>query len=290
MGASAGVFAQLGWADSGTADKAVSFIQESLRKTGTNIPDDGIRGTRSEQSERIRASNFSIAGTIVMEPNYSELVDILKWIGFSASGTTYSLTETLGSRDVTVDRIAKVFTYAGCKVSRATFASSEGSPLRVSLDLVGKTESVGNAGTFPSLSYSAAAPYMHTDGVWSLVSSERAVKAFSVTFDNLLFASYNNSQSASFIETSGRQVSVDITTPYSSSETALYGQATSGSSATVTYTQGATSLAFSFATIQVPDQSPVITGKYGEEVLTMSGRARKASTTSECVITFDSTP
>jgi hypothetical protein len=289
MGISAGVAAQLGWADSGTADKAFSFISESLRKTGVNIGDDGIRGTRSEASERIRASNFTIAGSISMQPNPAELVDILKWCGLSAAGTTYTLTEAVTSRDVTVDRVAKVFTYAGCYVNRATFSSSEGSPLSVTLDLVGKTETVANAATFPSLSFSAAAPFMHTDGTFSLVSSSRTPKSSVITIDNMLIAAFNNSQSAGFITTGGRRVSAEFTLPYSSAETDLYAQAVAGSAATITYAVGGYSLAFALASLQCPDNAPVVTNKNGEIVLQVAGIARTVSTTKELIVTFDST-
>jgi hypothetical protein len=290
MGIAANVFGQMGWATSGTADTPISFLSESLRKVGANTSDDGIRGTRSEASERIRSSIYTVAGTILMEPNCTELVDIIKWCGFSQSSTTYSLTETLTSRDVTIDRIAKVFTYAGCYVNRAVFSSSEGTPLRVSLDLIGQTETVANAATFPSLTHSLAAPYMHHDAVCSLVSSARQFKSATVTFDNMLIAAFNNSQSAQNITPGGRKVMVNMVTPYSSSETALYAQAVAGTAATITYTQGATSLLFSFATLQVPDNSPVLTNKNGETVLELNGQARTSSTTKECIITFDSTP
>lgn len=291
MGASACVFGQLGSATSGTADTPISFLSESLVKTGTHTTDDGIRGTRSEASERIRAGNYAVSGTLVCQPNYTELVDLLKWIGFSASGTSFTLTETLTSRDVTIDRVGKVFTYAGCYVNRATLTSSEGQPLTLSLDVVGKTESVGNAGTFPGLTHSLAAPYMHnTDSTFTLVSSARAVKSCSVTFDNMLIAAFNNSQTASFIVPGGRKIMVDLVVPYSSSETDLYAQAVAGSAATIAYVQGNTSLSMAFATLQFPDRSPNMPNKYGEIVMSMSGQARKSSTTSECVITFDSTP
>jgi hypothetical protein len=289
MGASAGVAAQLGWATSGTADTPVSFLSESLRKSGTNITDDGVRGTRSQASERIRAGNFTVAGSISMQPNPAELVDILKWCGLSASGTTYSLTETLTSRDVTIDRIAKVFTYAGVYVNRATFSSSEGSPLTVTLDLVGKTETVANSGTFPSLNHSLAAPFMHYDGTFSLVSSSRTPKSSVITIDNMLIAAFNNSQSAGFIIPGGRQVSAEFTLPYSSTETDLYAQAVAGSAATITYAVGGYSLAFALASLQCPDNSPVITNKNGEVVLQVAGIARASSTTKELIVTFDST-
>lgn len=291
MALTAGYVGKLGISASNPVDQQFDFISESVMKRGTNIDHLGLRGTRSHSSERVRSSNFSVGGTISMQPCPEELALLLPWIlGANASGTTFALAETLPSRYVTIDRGAKVFTYAGCKVARATFTASEGSPLSLDLEIVGTTETVGNSGTFPSLTPNDTPPFMFHDAVASLVSSSRSFKSFRCVVDNGLLVAYNNSQSASFIEAGDRVVSVDMTTPYSSSETDLYGQAVAGAAATVTFTNGNYSCAFAFAALQVPDNSPTITTKNGEVVLSLSGIARRTTATRELIVTLDSTP
>lgn len=281
---------QLGISASNPVDAAFEFISESLRKTGANIEHDGIAGTRSHRSERIRANNFTVGGTITMQPCPEELAALLPWIlGANASGTTFALAETLQERYVTIDRGTKVFTYDGCKVARATFSASEGTPLTVELEIVGKTETVANSGTFPAITVTNAPPFMFYDAVSSIASTAYAFKSFRLTVDNNLAVSFNNSQSASHIVAADRMVSVEITTPYSSDETALLGTAVAGLTSTFTLTNGGYSCAFALAKWQIPTLTPTISTKNGETVLTLAGMARMSSTTRELIVTLDST-
>lgn len=288
--ASMGALSKLGISASNPVDAQFEFLSENIRKTGNIVDTGGIRGTRSHPSERTRAGNYTIGGTLSMEPGPEELALLLPWVlGAAASGTTFALAETVPSRYITIDRIAKVMTYAGCYVNRATFRASEGTPLRLDIDVVGQTETVGDAATFPSLSLQTSAPFIFTDGVFSLQSGNRSVKELTVVIDNALAVAFNNSASASTIDASDRSVTTTLSTPYTSSETALYGQALAGAAATYTFTNGAYSLLFTFATLQFPDRSPVVQNK-GEVVLQLEGTARTLSTTKELVITLDSTP
>jgi hypothetical protein len=68
----------------------------------------------------------------------------------------------------------------------------------------------------------------------------------------------------------------------------LYGQAVAGSSGTITLTNGNMSTLFTFATLQAPDNSPVIRGKTETDIL-VDARARTSTTTKEIRVTHDST-
>lgn len=287
---SQGFAAQLGISANNPTDAAFEFLSESLKKQGTIVDPGGIRGIRGHTSERTRAGNYTVGGAIEMMPSPEELAALLPWIlGANASGTTYALAETVPERYVQIDRVAKVFTYDGVKVNRATFSGSEGTPLKLSLDLVGKTETVGNAGTFPSLTLGLTQPFMFAEGVFTIQSSARAVKEFSVTVDNALNVAFNNSVTASRITAGDRMVTTSFLTPYTSSETALYGQALAGGAATIVIAFANYSLTFTFGTLQFPDESPTVAGK-GEIPLRMNGTARRLSTTAELSVTLDSTP
>jgi hypothetical protein len=281
---------KLGISASNPVDAAFEFTSESLRKTGANIEHDGIAGTRSHRSERIRANNYTVGGQIAMQPCPEELAALLPCIlGAVASGTTFALAETIPERYITIDRGTKVFTYDGCKVARATFSASEGSPLTLELDIVGKTETVANSGTFPAITVTNAPPFMFYDGVSSIASTAYAFKSFRLTIDNNLMVAYNNSQSASHIVAADRMVSLEVTTPYSSDETALLDAAVAGLATTFTFTNGGYSCAFALAKWQFPTLTPTINSKTGETVLQLSGAARMLSTTRELIVTLDST-
>lgn len=291
MGASASTLAKLGISESNPVDAAFDFISESVGKRGSIVEHDGIRGTRSRQGERTRAGTYSVGGTISMQPSPEELAALLPWIlGAAASGTTYALAETLSSRYVTIDKVAKVCTYAGCYVNRATFSSGENSPLSLELEIVGQTETVGNAGTFPSLLNGNTGPFVHHDATGTFVSGSRSFKRASLTIDNRLIVAHNNSQSASFIVPGDRMISVSLETPWSSAEVDLHDQAAAGYAATLSYAYNNYSLSFALANLQVPSNTPEVGGRGQEITLKIEGMARMASTTKELVVTLDSTP
>lgn len=262
----------------------------TLAKKAQIIDASGIRGSRSHRSERTRAGNYDVAGTIVFEPSPEDLALLLPWIlGANASGTTFALAETLQTRRIVVDKGAKVYTYEGCVVSKAVFSGSEGQAMQLSVDVVGTTETEGNSGTLPSLTYTNTNPFMFAESVLTLVSASRNCKDWSVSIDNQLEVSFYNSQTATRIEPKDRMVEFSANVPFTSSETDLYGQALLGSAATLVLAPSNYSLTFTFGKLQFPAEGVVIQGKQ-ELLLALNGVARMTSTTPELAITLDSTP
>jgi len=273
------------------------FLSESMKKTGVILDTSGIRGTRSHHSNNTRTGPYEVGGSITIVPHPAGLDLILPRImGAAESTDTFALADGLnlaGSQyfGLMVDRVAKVFTYAGCLIDKAIFRGQAGGFVELQLDIIGQSESVGNAGSFPAITPSVAAnaaPYVFTDGVCTLVSSARVITEFEVTIDNQLRRRMSNSLTATSIDASDRIVTCKFKTPYTSSETDLYGQALAGSAATLVLTNGNMSTTMTFATIQFPDNSPTITGK-DEIPLELEGIARMSSTTKELVVTHDST-
>lgn len=80
-------------------------------------------------------------------------------------------------------------------------------------------------------------------------------------------------------------VTFTCTNPFTASETDLYDQALAGSAAALTLTGVGGSLAFSFATLQVPARGPTIPGRR-EIPLELEGTARKVGSTSELIVTM----
>lgn len=287
---SQGAFAQLGIHANNPTEAGFEFITESLKKQGSIRDPNGIRGRRGHQSERTRTGSYTVSGSIEMYPSPEELAALLPWImGAAAVSTTFALAETVPARYVQIDRVAKVFTYAGVYVNKATFSASEGTQLKLSLDLIGQTETVGNAGSFPSLTLGTTPPFNFEDLVFTCQSSARSTKDMVIVVDNALNVANNNSLTASRITAGDRMVTASIATPYTSSETALYGQALAGAAATVVYSFNNYSISFNFATLQFPDESPNVAGK-SEIPLRMNGVARRVTTTQELEIVLDSTP
>ena len=269
------------------------FIAESLRKRQTILDTAGIRGTRSRHSTRTRLGTYDVEGTITLHPDPAALDLLLpRILGAAEAADSFALAETLPHFGVMIDRVAKVFTYSGCKVNRAWFRSRAGGLLELELEVFGKTESVGNAGTFPALTLgttAAYAPYVHSDAALTLVGSSRVMTSVEIEIDNHLARRFSNSISATDVSPQDRTITLRATTPYTSSETDLYGQALAGATAGVVYTNGNLNTAFTFGVAQFPDTSPVVNAR-GEITLALAGIARMTGSTKELVVTHDSTP
>src|ERR1700737_2431336 len=94
------------------------FLDADISNNEAIIDPNGMSGTRSRHGERTRPGLQHIGGPLTMEPNEVEMKLLLPWIlGAAPSGNTYALAETLPTRYVQIDRVAKVFTYAGCAIN-----------------------------------------------------------------------------------------------------------------------------------------------------------------------------
>ena len=176
-------------------------------------------------------------------------------------------------------------------MSRAVFSASSGGPLELALDVIGKTETPANAGTFPSLTHTKSSPFMLSDtsGAFLINSSATLVSSFTLTVDNFLLPTFNNSLTAGTIIPQARAVALSVATPYTSSETALYDIAVAGVAVGITFTFGNYSLVFTLPKWQVPARSPSVSGKMGEVPLQLDGEGRRSGTTAELTVTLDST-
>jgi hypothetical protein len=272
------------------------YLSENLVKTGTIIDTGGIRGSRSHIAERVRAGNYTAAGPIDFALTPTEANLLLPWalggtpiVGTPAGKTTFPLGESIPERFVTIDRVARRFTYAGVKVGRLVLSAAEGEPIRWSFETVAKTETDSATAFAPTGSAPAEAPFVFTDGVLTLLSVTRQFKNFTLTIDNVLDTAFNNSVSATRIDASDRVVSLAITTPFTASEIDLYNQAVAGAAGSLIFTNGTVSLEFTFGRLHVPAESPRVAGK-GEIPLTMNMIARKTGSTDELSTVLDLTP
>lgn len=292
MAASMAHQGRLSMAAAGTAigsfTEAHEIVSETLRKTNEIVDTNGIRGTRSHASERTRFGLDRVGGTIsyIVSPLILDLL-LPRIQGTAESADSFVLAETLISFDVLVERIAKRFLYTTCYVDKARFRFTPGQLVTLDIDVIGTGETV-SATAFPTITAPTDVPYTCSDTVFTLVSSARTVMSCELVYDNMIEARFSNSTTATDIFPTDRIVTVNVTTPYTSSETDLYAQALLGSAGTIAITNGTTSCTFTFGKIQFPDSAPTMATRNGEIVLESSGVARKTSTTLEVAVTNDS--
>ena len=279
-----------------TVDQGFVFVSESIAKRGMIIERVGLRGSRSHQADDTRVGPYTVGGQLVLEPTPEDLAIWLpRILGADPSGTTYNLAEILPSFTLSVDRVAKVFTYAGCKVNRAVFQGAQGGLLRLTLDIVAQSESVAVAGTFPSLTLGVTQPYIFSDLALTLASAAREVKQFDLTIDNgLITDRFMNSLVIVSAPEGDRAISLRTMHAWAAANTDLYAQALAGAAGSLQLTNalGGTpptgyQTTFSFATLQVPARSPVVPGRQ-EFFLNLDMVARKLGSTPELAVTHDS--
>ena len=178
----------------GTANPTTSLLEYTsfgLGKHGTVLSTDGIRGTRSHPVERTRAGVYTISGQIVTHPGPADLDVLLPFItGTTKNGSNqFPLAEALTSVTAYIqhDSGAKVFTYAGCQADKYAFKASQGGLLELAMDWEALTESIGNAGTFPSLTATTAAPFVLMDAVLTIGGgASKQFREMEVVIDNHL--------------------------------------------------------------------------------------------------------
>ena len=291
--ASMGHQSRLSMAAAGTAvgsyTEAYEFRTEGLRAAREIVETSGIRGTRSMPIERTRDGTVRINGTIAFHATPA-MLDLLlpRIMGSAEVADLFAVAETLPEFDVLIERVAKRFVYAGCKVARATFRATAGGALELDLEITGKSETV-SATAFPAITAPTDPPYIWADAVCTVEGSARVVTRWELSIDNQLNARFSNSNTATDIHTQGRVVTVSMTVPYTSDEVDLYNINSSGASgATFVLTNGGRSITFTIGALAVADSSPVVGGP-GEILLEMNGIAKSSGSTKELSITSDST-
>ncbi len=119
----------------GAVTEPFVFVSEAIAKRGLIVERSGLRGTRSHVADDTRVGPYTAGGMLVLEPTPEDLAIWLpRILGGTPTGSspkTYPLAETLPSFTLAIDRVAKVFTYAGCKVNRAILSGAQGGLMRL---------------------------------------------------------------------------------------------------------------------------------------------------------------
>jgi len=258
----------------------------TLGTRGEIVNPEGVRGTRSRHKERTRDGKRSVGGQIELYPSAADLLLLVPLITGSAFSTNVSaLAEALTSFNVCHDKGSAVLTYAGCVVDKATFSCAEGQAVKLVLELLGLSDTPAAAGTFPGAVYNNTAPYMYYDATLTLVSAAREVKNWSITYDNLVEAIYNNHQYPSYLLSRDRLVTFQSNNPFDTND--LYAQASTGSAASLALSDGSGghTVTFNFGVLQFPREDPS-TGGRKEITQDLRGVARMSSSTRESSISI----
>lgn len=284
---SEGALTQFGFDSVNPVTKVYEFNTYDFGARPEFLETGGIRGILDHISENVVEGRIPVNGNISLEPTPTVLSTLLLQAILCGTPTgtspmTYPLGNTAPYNFIQVDRLGKVFTYAGVAVNRARFHSAEGRQLVLDLELAGKTETIGNSGTFPAaLTPPLEAPFMHFNGTFTLNGLARQVREVSIEIDNHLTVDrYMNSQTVTDLVIQDRTIAVNVTVPYNADNVDLYAAAvTAATGATFVWVNGSKTLTFTVGALQQAAMpAPPIQGKT-ELLLTIPFFARKLSTT-----------
>ena len=281
-----GSLAQLGIGTTNPTAAAFEFVSCSLRKLSTLSGPEGVRGTRSREKYKVRTVNEAVSGSIVMNPTPTELDLLLPWIlgGTTSAGVT-DVANALSTRYVQVDKVTKVATYDEVLVSRAIFSGSQGNPIQLTLELEGKSETIGNAGSFPSLTLPTDNLFVFSGVTLTLLSTARQVESFTLTIDNSVTADrwLNNLQRDDMAATD-RIVTLDCRIPYTSDNADLHDIAVAGAAASLAWSDGTTTYTVAAANAKAPADGPEVPGR-DEIWIDLSMQLLADQSASECKFT-----
>lgn len=285
-----GTFDRLGYGASSPATVEFHFLEGSTLGLNEQPPIDtnALRGTRSHTSERVRQGTRRVDGSLVFAPSPVELDTLLYLIlGTAEAADLFALAETVPSFYLAADRNGTLYNYSSCKVNRATFEGSEGTPINLAVEVIGTDETI--TGSFASLSADVASqPYVFHDATLSVGGQAYNFRRFALTIDNALEVVYRNSATPTAIHATDRTVSVGLALPLGDASAAYASAVSSAVAVTLTFTNGARSILFSMPACHAP-RAPIPFGIRGAIDFDWQGIARRTAASLELVTTSDST-
>lgn len=294
MAEKVGVFNRL-WISAGASDASYREF-EFLDGTSLGLQEglvggNGMNGSRTPHSERVRRGVRQTGGQLVFQPSPVELDHLLQWaLGGTKSGNSIPLAETAPARWLRLYRDGEYRVYDGAKVDSLTLQCSEGGLLTVTLGVVGVDEAVSTAPTTPTAMDTSGGPYGIFDCVASVGGNAYPFRSYQLSLTNMLEVRHNNSLTPSSIHATGRQVTVGLALPYGDAS-AVYGSSEAGVAVVATFTNGAVSLTLSTPKVATP-RTPIPFGARNAITMDWTGIARGAAGVagSELAVTNDSTP
>jgi len=236
------------------------LLPESLdiKKRPTHFHAEGFKGQLAHRSEDTAESTYTVSGSMTIVPRVDDLeILLLAIFGGTFAGNVLEPDVITDYFKAALDREVKVFNYTGMRVSQATFTSSAGQPLRMQLQLEGKDLTLGDADSFPDLSYSVLTPIMHHQATMYFDGTARNFNNLNITVNNqLVMDRFFNTQSRTEIPQGDRTIQVSFDTPFTTSELDIYQLALAGVSSNILYTVGSYSLLFEFPLLQGPMEDP----------------------------------
>lgn len=267
MAVANGFEANLGIDTANPTTQAFQFARSGVSKSSELIVPDGIRGLRSRDHDRAKIINERVSGNLTLYPSVTETDALLLWLLGATSTGTSTFTEDLKERYIQVDKVTKVYTYDECVPARWQISGQAGQPLEWSIEVEGKSEAEGNAGTFPSLSYDEDTSFFTFNEVTLTLNGITCTPfRFTLSVDNSVSSDrFLNAINRSEIPANDRIVNLTVELPFDSVHEPLYDTAAAGYAGTLAWSDGSTTYTWTLTNckaaespIEVPGRSEIV--------------------------------
>lgn len=257
--------------------------------------DDSMCGVLDHYAAEVTVGAQWFRMHVLMQPSPEEMDILLPLMGLAESPTdTFTISDTLTSFSVIVDRVTKVHTYATCYVDKWIWRGQKGrKPVSLELQIVGTSMTEANSGTFSASTLTNTAPWSFVQGTLTLYDAAENFDRFALACDHKIEVSHNNSATATSITPTDRSIHLVTNTPYSTDEssvlTTLIGSSRAdGDNATIAFARTGQTSSLALANIKAEANPPSILGKT-EIRHAQTWKVYRTAATASMIWTHDST-
>jgi hypothetical protein len=279
-------FAPTGVAFNHASARTFEVVSSTVRAQKEVLDATGVLGNRTRREDRSRYGLTRIGGQLVFEPSPNMFDFFLPYIlGTAESTDTFAAANSLPGFDMLHDPFgtgSEATKFTELYVNRMSLRFAAGL-LRLTLDVVGKTETLDQTFTANALGSTATvdAPYVFYDtsglvssgGFTLLAQADLEIEEGELIIDNVLDVKFRNSRTASSIRASDLIVTLVCHTPLTASQWNTFYNDTAATNATIEIDNGTVETIFTLQNLKLVDSGPGMGGK-DEVPLILSGSAR----------------
>lgn len=270
------------------------FVSDTLAAKEQILVGSGLRGYRQRQLEAESNGLYDVSGQLVAEPSIGFLSFWLPYVMGGGSTTVPAFAATVPDFDIVCDRVAGIYKYQSCKISKFSMKFASGQLVRCTMDVIGKA--------YTSTTFAGAAlgtthlyqPLQSASLVIANATQNMAVEDFELVIDNVISPKRRCKLTNQDLIETDRQVSFRASCAWDSAQAANFanGGFYPDSGVTVTLTNTAVSstvsAAFTFSQVKIPINHA--TPQADEFILPIEALCRGTSAGVEFTALLDITP
>lgn len=254
----------------GANSKRINPRTDTVGATEPLLIGRGLRGIRAQQYEDTRVGPRTIGGDL----GFDATPWLVNYFLAKAIGGTLSapaMADVVPEWQLLQDRGGDIYKFGGLKINRWTLNSQSNGLMELTVSVLGKSATEGQAwagsATIGSADADENRPYQHADLVLSMFGITAPVEQLTLSIDNKLTAKHRNNLDPQVILEGLREVKLSGTAVFTSTEAAaLYGNGDTPGTGASLVLNGVDNedTTFTFSRLMLPSVTPQL---QGDEIL-----------------------